>query len=189
MGCENVPFGLHDNDASAIRLVGAFFLLLGLLALPLLLAGCGSSVPAPAENRTEKDAATRDADRMSSPLRVKTADGEHILTVELALDRPSQERGLMFRRSMSADHGMLFIYHRERNIAMWMKNTILPLDMLFVRRDGTISKIVADTEPFSERIIPSDGPVYAVLELNAGTARRLAIRVGDRLIHPLLGAQ
>ncbi len=85
-------------------------------------------------------------------------------------------RGLMFRRSMAADHGMLFDFERVEPVAMWMKNTYLPLDMLFLRADGTVARIAADTEPLSTRTIPSGEPVLGVLELNAGTAARLGLR-------------
>jgi uncharacterized membrane protein (UPF0127 family) len=80
---------------------------------------------------------------------------------------------------------MLFDFERAEPVTMWMKNTYLPLDMLFIRPDGTVSRIAADTEPLSTAIIPSGGPVSAVLELNAGTAAKLGIQVGDRVEHPL----
>ena len=135
---------------------------------------------------TDTKKQTQQAGDRWGELRIRTAKAEHKFTVELALDEQSQAKGLMFRHEMPADHGMLFIYHKEHPIAMWMKNTLLSLDMLFVRKDGTITKIARNTEPLSEKIIPSSGPVYGVLELNAGTADRLAIHVGDRLLHPLL---
>ena len=148
----------------------------------LTLTGCGSQVS------EQKQTDGKKADALSS-LSIKTSDHTHLFKVELALDDPSQARGLMFRRSMAADHGMLFIYDRERPIGMWMKNTILSLDMLFVKRDGTITKIFERTEPFSERVLSSRQPVYGVLELNGGTVERLGIKSGDRLIHPLMQAQ
>ena len=119
----------------------------------------------------------------------RSASGTYQFKVELALDGPSQAKGLMFRRTMPADHGMLFIYAPERPISMWMKNTILSLDMLFVKRDGTIAKIFERTEPFSERILSSGQPVYGVLELNAGSVERWGIKTGDQMVHPLLQAQ
>ena len=91
----------------------------------------------------------------------------------------------MFRRTLAPDAGMLFDFEREQMVSMWMKNTYLSLDMLFVRADGIIHRIEASTEPLSERSISSGAPVRAVLELNAGTAARLGLRPGDRLIHPL----
>ena len=83
------------------------------------------------------------------------------------------------------DQGMLFDFGRIEPVAMWMQNTYLPLDMLFIRADGTIARIAANTEPLSTRTIPSGEPVLAVLELNAGTAAKLGIKPGDRVEHPV----
>ncbi len=94
-------------------------------------------------------------------------------------------QGLMFRRSMAPDRGMLFDFERTEPVAMWMKNTYLPLDMLFIRADGTVARIAADTEPLSTRTITSGEPVLGVLELNAGTAARLGLHPGDKVEHPL----
>jgi uncharacterized membrane protein (UPF0127 family) len=105
--------------------------------------------------------------------------------VEVARNEADRAQGLMFRRSMPADRGMLFDFGRVEPVAMWMQNTYLPLDMLFIRPDGTIARIAANTEPLSTRTIPSGEPVLAVLELNAGTASRLGIKAGDRIEHPL----
>ena len=105
--------------------------------------------------------------------------------VEVARNDADRAQGLMFRRSMPADRGMLFDFGRVAPVAMWMQNTYLSLDMLFIRPDGTIARIAADTEPLSTRTIPSGEPILAVLELNAGTAARLGIRAGDRVEHPL----
>jgi uncharacterized membrane protein (UPF0127 family) len=105
--------------------------------------------------------------------------------VEVARNDADRAQGLMFRRSMPADRGMLFDFGRVEPVAMWMQNTYLSLDMLFIRPDGTIARIAANTEPLSTRTIPSGEPILAVLELNAGTAARLGIRAGDRVEHPL----
>ncbi|MDF2811895.1 MAG: hypothetical protein K0S56_2926 [Microvirga sp.] len=105
--------------------------------------------------------------------------------VEVARNDADRAQGLMFRRAMPADHGMLFDFEKVAPVSMWMQNTYLSLDMLFVRADGTIARIAANTEPLSTRTIPSGEPVLAVLELNAGTAGRLAIKAGDRIEHPL----
>jgi uncharacterized membrane protein (UPF0127 family) len=91
----------------------------------------------------------------------------------------------MFRRSMPADRGMLFDFGKVQPISMWMQNTYIPLDMLFIRSDGTIARVAENAEPLSTRSIPSGEPVLAVLELNGGTARRLGIKAGDRVEHPL----
>lgn len=105
--------------------------------------------------------------------------------VEVARNDADRAQGLMFRRSMPADQGMLFDFGRVEPVAMWMQNTYLPLDMLFIRADGTIARIAANTEPLSTRTISSGEPVLSVLELNAGTAARLGIKAGDRVEHPI----
>jgi uncharacterized membrane protein (UPF0127 family) len=102
--------------------------------------------------------------------------------IYLALDGQQQRRGLMFVREMPARTGMLFVYADENYHSMWMKNTYIPLDMVFARRDGTVASIASDTVPLSERSVTSSEPVTFVLELNAGTARRLAIDEDSRLI-------
>jgi len=120
-------------------------------------------------------------------LSIETAQGRHPFDIELALTSAQQSQGLMFRRKMAADAGMLFFHQRERVATMWMRNTILPLDMLFVATDGRVVHIAERAVPQSLTTISAGRPVRAVLELNAGTVRRLAIKSGDRLIHPLFG--
>lgn len=105
--------------------------------------------------------------------------------VEVARNDADRAQGLMYRRSMPADQGMLFDFGRVEPVSMWMQNTYLSLDMLFIRPDGTIARIAADTEPLSIRTIPSGEPVLAVLELNAGMAAKLGIKPGDRVEHPI----
>lgn len=108
-------------------------------------------------------------------------------TVELA-DEPAERRqGLMFRRSMDADHGMLFKYDQPQRVAMWMKNTYISLDILFIQQDGVIVNIARDTEPESLSQIASKGRVTGVLELAAGTAERLEIKPGDEVQHAMFG--
>jgi uncharacterized membrane protein (UPF0127 family) len=120
------------------------------------------------------------------PLEIVTKSGaRHAFRVEVARNDADRARGLMYRRSMPADQGMLFDFGRVEPVAMWMQNTYLPLDMLFIRPDGTIARIAANTEPLSTRTIPSGEPVLSVLELNGGTASRLGVKPGDRVEHPL----
>ena len=120
------------------------------------------------------------------PLAIVTAGGQrHLFQVEVARTGADRAQGLMFRRSMAPDRGMLFDFERVEPVSMWMQNTYLSLDMLFVRPDGTIARIAANTEPLSTRTIPSGEPVLSVLEINAGTATRLGIKAGDRIEHPL----
>jgi uncharacterized membrane protein (UPF0127 family) len=113
----------------------------------------------------------------------------HRFEVAVADDDAKRQRGLMFRRQMRAEHGMLFLYPKRRSISMWMKNTYLPLDMLFIEGDGAVSRIEANTTPESKRVIRSEKPGLGVLELNAGEAQRRAIRVGDQILHPRFGRE
>ena len=93
----------------------------------------------------------------------------------------------MFRDAMAPDHGMLFDFEEDQPVAMWMRNTRIPLDMVFIDRAGRVAGVAPDAVPYSEAVIPSPGPVRAVLELNAGTARRLGIGPGDLVRHPMFG--
>ena len=118
------------------------------------------------------------------PLTIVGGSGRHAFQVEVARNDADRAQGLMYRRSLAPDRGMLFDFARVQPISMWMQNTYIPLDMLFIRPDGTIARI-AEAEPLSERTVPSGEPVLAVLELNAGTSARLDIKAGDRVEHPL----
>jgi uncharacterized membrane protein (UPF0127 family) len=119
-------------------------------------------------------------------LSIATQGGQRqTFRVEVARNDADRAQGLMFRRSMPADQGMLFDFGRVEPVSMWMQNTYLPLDMLFIRADGTIARIAANTEPLSTRTIPSGEPVLSVLELNAGMAAKLGIKPGDRVEHPI----
>lgn len=123
----------------------------------------------------------------SQPLTIVTKNGKsHAFTVELAVTPRQREQGLMNRRDMADDHGMLFAFGETRQVFMWMKNTYIPLDMLFIGKDGRIRTIRANAEPLSEAIIDSGGPIDYVLELNGGTAKRLGIRAGNRVQSALI---
>lgn len=125
-----------------------------------------------------------------APLSVVTADGKsHNFTVELALDSDQRALGLMNRREMADGHGMLFDFGTTRQVMMWMKNTYLPLDMLFVRADGTVATIRENAVPLSEAIIDSREPVAFVVELNAGTVKRLGFAEGNRVVSERIGRQ
>ncbi|HLX99549.1 MAG TPA: DUF192 domain-containing protein [Roseiarcus sp.] len=117
-------------------------------------------------------------------LTIETSTGRHVFQVEVAADDASRERGLMDRRYMAADHGMLFEFDRDAPVAFWMKNTYIPLDMIFIAPSGVVTHIAANAEPLSERIVPSGGPCVAVLELNGGTAASIRLKVGDKIRHP-----
>jgi uncharacterized membrane protein (UPF0127 family) len=116
-------------------------------------------------------------------LTLKTATGEHVIAIEIAETDEAKALGLMYRTTVPANTGMLFPYGRPQEVTMWMKNTYASLDMIFIRGDGTIHRIELGTEPMSERIIPSRGPVSAVLELAAGEAKRLGLKPGDKVVH------
>ena len=119
------------------------------------------------------------------PLTVVSGSARHAFQVEVMREEADRAQGLMYRRSLAPDRGMLFDFGRVEPVSMWMKNTYLSLDMLFIRPDGTIARIAADTEPLSTRTISSGEPVNGVLELPAGTAARLGIKAGDRVEHPM----
>jgi uncharacterized protein len=119
---------------------------------------------------------------------ITTKDGkQHVFNVEVAKTPDQQETGLMFRKSVPADGGMLFDFGPPHDIQMWMKNTIAPLDMVFINQDGTIRSIAENTVPESLATIDSRGPVRATLELAAGTTARLDIRVGDKVSGAIFG--
>jgi uncharacterized membrane protein (UPF0127 family) len=107
--------------------------------------------------------------------------GVHPFSVELATNGAEWERGLMYRKELPEWRGMLFDFEREAPVSFWMHNTYIPLDMIFIRADGSILRIAEDAEPLSDRLIPSGGPVRAVLEVIGGTARKLGIAPGDRV--------
>ena len=119
---------------------------------------------------------------------IETASGGKFrFKVEMAETMAQQAQGLMFRRQMAADAGMLFPYAAPQVAAFWMKNTFIPLDMVFIAADGRITHIHPNATPQSEASISSKGPVKAVLEINGGLAARLSIRVGDLARHALFG--
>ena len=109
----------------------------------------------------------------------------HKYTVELARTTTEQARGLMLRKVMARDHGMIFPLAVPREAAFWMEGTILPLDIIFIAPDRTVRRIAANAVPFSRAEIPSGGPVAAVLELNAGEAKRIGLRPGDKVSYSL----
>ena len=116
-------------------------------------------------------------------LTLQTAAGSHVIDIEVAESKEDKAQGLMHRSSLPDNGGMLFVNAAPREIIMWMKNTLIPLDMVFIRADGVVHRIEAGTEPYSETIIRSNGDVLGVLELNAGTAQRLGLKPGDHAVH------
>jgi uncharacterized protein len=122
-------------------------------------------------------------------LEIVSKTGVHAFTVELAVSDDERARGLMERRSMPEGHGMLFKFEPDQVITMWMHNTYIPLDMIFIRSDGRILRIAENTTPLSERIISSGAPARGVFEVIAGTARKLGLAPGDRVAHPWFGGR
>jgi hypothetical protein len=115
---------------------------------------------------------------------IKTASGDHNFNIEVATTQQEQALGLMFRRSLPENAGMLFLYDPPQPAAMWMKNTLIPLDMVFIAPDGRVLRIESNAEPLSTTVIPSEGDISAVLELNGGEADKIGLRRGDRVIYP-----
>ena len=123
-----------------------------------------------------------------SSLTIDTAGGPKKIQIELAATETARARGLMCRQSLGPDFGMLFDFGTVGEVSMWMRNTLIPLDMVFIRKDGTIARIGKRTVPLSLAVVSSGEPVMGVLELNAGTADRLGIKPGDRVRHEIFKA-
>ncbi|MDB5627389.1 MAG: hypothetical protein JWR73_3191 [Tardiphaga sp.] len=121
----------------------------------------------------------------TEPLEIVTKSGVQVFAVEMARTEEQKTTGLMYRKELADGRGMLFDFSPEQQISMWMKNTFIPLDMIFIRADGRILRIAENTVPQSLSIISSGGPAKGVLEVIGGTARKYGIAVGDRVAHPL----
>jgi len=115
---------------------------------------------------------------------LKTDSGPHSFTIELATTPAERALGLMYRRTLPVDAGMLFLYDKPQPLTMWMRNTFIPLDMVFIGADGKVHRIESRTEPFSTQIISSEGNVRGVLELNAGAAVSIGLKAGDEVVYP-----
>ena len=118
-------------------------------------------------------------------LTVQTRSGEYKFTVEVADEPHERSTGLMFREEMASNHGMLFDFGRTEIVAMWMKNTPLSLDMIFISSDGTVRHVARNTVPYSTDIITSNVPVSHVLEINSGVGKLIGLGIGDRIEHRL----
>lgn len=135
------------------------------------------ALPAPAQQRGDKLAKFG-----AGKVTIETAAGKtYAFNVEIARTPDQHRQGLMWRTKLAPDAGMLFIYSSEQPVSMWMSNTLIPLDMLFIAADGNIVRIAERAVPKSEEIISSGRPVVLVLELNGGTAAKLGIKPGDRV--------
>ena len=122
-------------------------------------------------------------------LEIATRSGVHVFAVEVVDNDADRAKGLMYRKELPEGRGMRLDFHREQEVSFWMQNTYIPLDMVFIRGDGRILRIAENTEPLSTRLIPSGGPVRAVLEVVAGTAQKLGIAPGDCVASPIFNAR
>ncbi len=116
-----------------------------------------------------------------APLTITSGGREHRFTVEVAGTAEQQAMGLMYRNKLAPDRGMIFPFDPPRDASFWMRNTLIPLDMIFVRADGTIANIAENTVPYSEEPVLSAGPVAAVLEIAGGRSAELGIKPGDKV--------
>jgi uncharacterized membrane protein (UPF0127 family) len=130
---------------------------------------------------------TADGKMRRESLTLMSATGEHVIDIEVAQTAEEKALGLMFRTSLPEQTGMLFPFDAPQEVSMWMRNTYVSLDMIFIRADGVVHRIESRTEPLSERLITSGGRVTAVLELAAGVAERLSLKAGDRVRHAHFG--
>jgi uncharacterized membrane protein (UPF0127 family) len=122
-------------------------------------------------------------------LEIASKTGVHTFAVEVVDNDTDRAKGLMYRKALPEGRGMLFDFHRDQDVSFWMQNTYIPLDMVFISGDGRILRIQENTEPLSTRLIPSGGPVRAVLEVIGGTTRKLGIAPGDRVASPIFNAR
>jgi uncharacterized membrane protein (UPF0127 family) len=159
---------ISDTSSAHRRLLCSWW---GIVIGALLCAGAAA---APASVAFEESSLTVDA-----------ANGQFEFLVEMAVNPTQRSQGLMFRESLEEDRGMLFDFGKSQRAAMWMRNTYVPLDMLFIDAHGQITQIAADTQPLSDAVIASREPVRAVLELRGGVSAKLGIKPGDRVIHPM----
>jgi hypothetical protein len=118
-----------------------------------------------------------------APVTVETQSGSTVFMAEIADTEELRTRGLMFRHRLPPDRAMLFDFKVTRQVMMWMRNTRIPLDMIFIKANGRVAKVAEDTVPMSETIIDSEVPVAFVLEVAAGTARRIGLKPGDRVVY------
>ncbi|HUE80225.1 MAG TPA: DUF192 domain-containing protein [Sphingomicrobium sp.] len=143
------------------------------------LAACAPGNPAPATSLERSLAGLEQV-----PLTIRSSTGVHRFQVEVARTPEEQAQGLMHRQALAPDRGMMFPYEPPQPVSFWMKDTFISLDIIFIRADGTIVRIGADTVPLSLELVPSLEPVAAVLEIAGGRAAELGIRPGDRVDWP-----
>ena len=125
------------------------------------------------------------ADQKLNELIVKSGKASHKFTIEIADDDLEREKGLMFRESLDKSRGMLFVFKFEKEENFWMKDTLIPLDIIFIKKGGVIAKIHSMAKPKDLTLIPSGVPVIAALEIKGGEAKRRGLKAGDKVIYPL----
>jgi uncharacterized membrane protein (UPF0127 family) len=178
---------LRAGVAAGLRAALRAFALAITLALAALVAGGGSATLSAQPAADLPPGVPPIRFEGPEPLEIATRGGVLSFDVEVAVKDEQRARGLMYRRSLPAGYGMLFDFGVERDVKMWMKNTYVSLDMLFIRSDGRILNIAERTTPLSTATVSSAGAVRFVLELPAGTAKRLRIAAGDEVGHRLIG--
>ena len=160
-----------DRATDPRRLRGRLCLFVGIVAAICIFAGGGARAAS------------------VEPLEIVTRSGVQVFSVEMATTEEEKTTGLMYRKELPDGKGMLFDFSPEQQVSMWMKNTYISLDMIFIRADGTIASIAHGTTPLSEARINSGAPVRGVLEVVAGTAKKLGIAPGDRVAHPIFNSR
>jgi uncharacterized protein len=166
----------QSGNSTRAALVAALVAVLGGGSLYALSRDANSPSQGESEHDGEAAAATT--------AELVTATGRHKITIEIADTPEKQALGLMYRTSLPDNRGMLFTHAPPREVTMWMRNTYIPLDMVFIRSDGTVHRIAANTQPMSDAVIASEGDVSAVLELAGGDSQRLGLAPGDKVEHP-----
>ncbi len=162
--------------SKAVALTLSLFCMVG---LPGCYAQTGDSATASLQGDRQSELPRSEAGLNQVALSIQTSDARHDFIVELAENAAQQAQGLMFRTQLAPDKGMIFPFPEDRIASFWMKNTVIPLDIIFIRRDGTIESIAANTTPYSLASVRSNEPVATVLEIAAGRAAELGIEPGD----------
>lgn len=166
-----------------LRNAGRIAVLAAALAVPMLSGACRAETPPAAPSAPVAITVAP----VTEPLTIDTAQGSVAFRVEIADSDAEREQGLMYRTTLAPDAGMLFVWDRAAPRAFWMKNTYIPLDIIYIGANGRVISIAAMTEPFSEAPIPSHGDAKAVLEIAGGRAAALGIDLGDQVHHKMFG--
>jgi len=170
--------GLNKKTTKMIKMSKAVALSLSLFCM-ISLSGCYAQTGETAATSVQSELPQSESGLKQVPLTIRTSDASHDFVVEVAASSAEQAKGLMFRTQLAPDKGMIFPFAEDRVASFWMKNTVIPLDIIFIRRDGTIESIAANTTPYSLAPVSSNEPIATVLEIAAGRAAELAIAPGD----------